>query len=83
MKGEKPILDDLFNDNIYKNLIEDIELIDAPLEFKKFLKYTASRFIKYNYRNISEFYAHQKKEVQEIMEKLALVIIDYNKAIEN
>ena len=36
----------------------------------------------FNYRNIAEYYAHADVDVQELMEDSALVIIDYNKAIE-
>ena len=37
----------------------------------------------FNYQNIADFYAHSNKEVQELMEQSALIIIDFNKAIEN
>jgi dTDP-glucose 4,6-dehydratase len=36
-----------------------------------------------NYEKIANFYAHSSKECQELMECNALVIIDFNKAIEN
>ena len=39
------------------------------------------RFLEFNYSNIAEYYAHADKELQEMMEDLALVIIDFNKAI--
>ena len=38
--------------------------------------------MEFNYENIAEFYAHSDKEVQELMESSALVIIDFKKAIE-
>ena len=44
---------------------------------------SAQRHNVFNFQKIAEFYAHQKPEVQNLMEKSALVIIDYNKAIEN
>ena len=43
----------------------------------------ATRQHAFNYENIAEFYAHQDRDVQELMEQSALVIVDYNKAIEN
>lgn len=43
----------------------------------------ALRHIVFDYGQIAEFYAHQDKEVQELMEASALVIIDFDKAIEN
>jgi len=51
-------------------------------EEKKFLKLAASRFIEFNYESIADYYASANKEMQELMEKLALVIIDFDKAIE-
>ena len=36
----------------------------------------------FNYSKIADYYAHSNKEMQQIMEQLALVIIDFNKAIE-
>ena len=41
------------------------------------------RHIVFDYGQIAEFYVHQEKEVQELMEAFALVIIDFDKAIEN
>jgi hypothetical protein len=41
------------------------------------------RFIEFNYKNIAEYYSNAPKEIQELMEDLALVIIDFNKAIED
>lgn len=51
-------------------------------EEKKFLKLAASRFIEFNYESIADYYASASKEMQGLMEKLALVIIDFDKAIE-
>jgi len=50
---------------------------------KQFLTFAASRHIVFDYSNIANFYAHSSKECQELMEESALVIIDFNKAIEN
>ena len=36
----------------------------------------------FNYAKIADYYAHATKEMQELMEKSALVIIDYDKSIE-
>ena len=37
----------------------------------------------FDYSKIANFYAHSSRECQELMENSALVIIDFNKAIEN
>lgn len=43
----------------------------------------AHRHSVFNYRNIAEFYANANPEVQRLMERSALVIIDINDAIAN
>ena len=42
----------------------------------------ASRHIVFDYGKIAEFYAHSNNIIQNLMENSALVIIDFNKAIE-
>ena len=62
-------------------LMRDIERANIPDDVKKFLRLAATRHIKFNYKNIAEFYAGATPEVQELMEKSALVVIDINDAI--
>ena len=81
-KNEKPEISVLFDSEKYKNLINEIENSSIPEDIKTFLKGTASRHIVFNYENIADYYAHSDKEVQELMENSALVIIDFEKAIE-
>ena len=50
---------------------------------KDFLKVAAYRHVKFNYERIADYYANAPKEVQELIEDSALVIIDFNKAIED
>lgn len=80
--GEKPEAEELTDDTRYNELIGEIDAADIPEEDKEFLKKAAARHIVFNYTKIAEYYAHASKEVQELMENSALVIIDYNKAIE-
>jgi hypothetical protein len=82
--GEKPPLKSLVDTEI-TTILSDIikDHVDVPEEEKTFLLLAATRFLKFDYKKIAEYYAHSNIEMQEIMEKLALVIIDYNKAIEN
>lgn len=51
-------------------------------EEKNFLRLAATRHIVFNYERIADYYAGASKEMQELMEKSALVIIDFDKAIE-
>jgi len=82
--GKKPEITELYNVDKYEKLLNDIEYKhDIPEDIKKFLIVASSRHIVFNYANIAEFYAHANKETQELMEDSALVIIDFNKAIEN
>lgn len=83
IKGENPDIEELCDTEKYDALVEEIEKADLTEEQKKFLKLSASRHIVFNYEKIAEYYAHQEKETQEHMEDSALVIIDFDKAIEN
>ncbi|WP_373896369.1 ParB N-terminal domain-containing protein [Virgibacillus sp. CBA3643] len=80
---EKPDIDELFHDDKSKELVERIEKSKAPKKVKDFLKVASYRHIQFDYKNIAEFYAHSDKETQELMEESALVIIDFEKAIQN
>jgi hypothetical protein len=81
--GEKPLLEDLYNEEKAIDLITSIQQSNINEKEKTFLMKAASRHIVFNYEKIANFYAHSSKECQELMECNALVIIDFNKAIEN
>ncbi len=81
-KGEKPALNELFNDQKAQELINKINTLNLPEDLKTFLYYAAYRFVEFKFDKIAEFYAHADKQVQEIFEDLALVIIDFNDAIQ-
>lgn len=49
---------------------------------RRFLTEAAGRLVEFNYANIAEFYAHADKKTQALMEELALVIVDADRAIE-
>lgn len=67
----------------YDNLIEEINNSNVAEKEKEFLRLAASRHIKFDYSVIAEYYCHASKEMQELMEKSALVIIDVDDAIAN
>jgi hypothetical protein len=81
-KNEKPEITILYDTAKYADLVAEIESSTVSNDIKTFLKVSASRHIVFNYENIADFYAHSDKDVQELMEKSALVIIDFEKAIE-
>ena len=80
---EAPEISELINTEKYETLIDEVNNKDLPEEIKLFLIHSATRHIVFNYENIAEFYCHQNKDVQDLMEKSALVIIDFKKAVEN
>ena len=81
--GECPLLTDLVKEEKTNSLIERINSSNIPQGIKDFLIKASYRHLAFNYQNIAEYYAHADKEVQELMEESALVIIDYDNAIRN
>jgi len=78
-----PKLDELSNIQKYGKLIAHINNSNVSDDEKKFLRFAASRHIIFNYAKIADYYAHASKEMQELMEESALVIIDIDDAIAN
>jgi len=83
IKGEKPTINQMIDTSKADELIKKIEKSELPEISKEFLKKCATRLYEFRYDYIAEYYAHADKNEQELMEKLALVIIDFEKAIEN
>ena len=83
IKGEKPSISELINEEKYNELIRKIEKANVTEEQKEFLIKAAHRHNMFNYSKIAEYYAHQDKEMQELMEESALIIIDFDDAIKN
>ena len=81
---EPPTIKMLYDDERQKRLFEQIENSELDEEVKQFLILASYRFIKFYFTKIAEYYAHiENSEEKELFELLALIIIDYNKAIEN
>lgn len=81
--SKKPCLESLADYTKYGKLLSDIKNSNVSEEEKKFLKLAASRHIVFNYAKIADYYAHASKEMQELMEQSALVILDIDDAIAN
>ena len=64
-------------------LIKEIRESNISDNDKKFLLRSACRHDVFNYELIADYYANSDKDVQHLMEKSALVIIDFEKAIES
>lgn len=81
---EAPPISRLFDSFKMNELIMDIESdTSISTEEKEFLKLAATRHVVFDFRQIAEYYAHAKKPMQDLMEDSALVIIDFEKAIEH
>lgn len=80
---EKPDISSLLDYSKYSKLLANIKNSNVSEEEKKFLKLAASRHIVFNYAKIADYYAHASKEMQELMEQSALVILDIDDAIAN
>ncbi len=83
IKNSKPQIEDVIDDTKTKELFKEIEESSVTQEEKEFLKNSAMRHYVFDYSKIADYYAHSDNEMQGLMEKSALVIIDYEKAIEN
>lgn len=80
---EKPKISDLYDEKKALLLAEKIQKLDIPTEEREFLVCAAYRHVEFNFEQIANYYAHSSPKIQRAMEDSALVIIDFNKAIEN
>lgn len=83
IQGEKPKIQELYEGSKWKQLLEKIAHAEIHPDIQNFLTLAAYRHIAFNYQKIAEFYAHADEDVQRLMEESALVIIDFDQAIEN
>ena len=82
-KNAQPHILELFNDSKTKRIIHEINQSNVTPAQKLFLIEAAKRHTVFNYEKIADYYAHAGKEMQELMERSALVIIDFDQAIEH
>jgi len=81
-KNKKPHILELVDKSKTHRLIKEIEASSLSYEEKTFLIDAARRHNVFNYEKIADYYAHSSKEMQHLMERSALVIIDFEKAIQ-
>lgn len=82
-KGECPLVSELYDDTKTRALIEEIDRVEGITEEEKqFLRIAAQRHTVLHFARIAEYYAHAPAELQRLMENSALVIIDFDRAIE-
>jgi hypothetical protein len=80
--GKRPDISEMIDRSKTEALQEEIKSANLPDDVKGFLLYAAERHTVFNFRNVAEFYAHADAETQNLMERSALVIIDFDRAIE-
>jgi hypothetical protein len=80
---KKPSVHELVNKVKCLNLIQRIKDANITEEEKHFLIYAAGRHAVFDFAKIADYYAHSSAELQELFEQSALVIVDFDKAIEN
>lgn len=78
---EAPPLESLYDRKRYDELLIAIGQAGVPEDVKLFLMLAAGRHVVFDYQQIAEYYAHAPREVQELMEASALVVIDYERAV--
>ena len=81
-KNSKPHLLELLDKSKTHRLINEIEKSNLSFDEKSFLVDAARRHNVFNYEKIADYYAHATPEMQNLMERSGLVIIDFEKAIQ-
>jgi len=81
-RGERPQTADLCDRTKTTELLEQIARAEVPDDIRQFLAFAAERHTVFDFRRIAEYYAHADEVTQDLMERSALVIIDFDKAIE-
>ena len=74
---------DLIDDEKTNELIREIKESNVSDDEKNFLIKAAYRHLVFNYSKIADYYSNASEEMQILMEKSALVIIDMDDAIAN
>lgn len=77
-----PPVEALYDETKTRELLGRIEEADLPEGVRLFLRAAASRHTVFDYEEIAEFYAHANAETQALFEDSALVIIDFDAAVE-
>ena len=81
-KNLNPHILELCDKEKTNRLIREINNSNLLIDEKKFLIDAAYRHSVFNYQKIADYYSHATLEMQDLMEKSALVIIDFEKAIQ-
>ena len=80
---DEPVLAELMERGKTDLMIEEIKAAKLDPEVEAFLIAAAERHTVFDFQKIADYYAHSEKKVRRLMERSALVIIDFEQAIEN
>lgn len=83
IQGDCPSLQEMYDNEKEIDLISEIEISGVSQKEKEFLIAAAHRHCRFNFTAIAEYYARATPEMQRLMERSALVIIDFENAIAN
>jgi ParB-like chromosome segregation protein Spo0J len=81
-KGDNPPIESLIDREKTDRLQKEIDEAGLPQDVTKFLKDAAERHTVFHFGRIAEWYCHATPQIQDLMEKSGMVIIDFDKAIE-
>lgn len=82
-REEAPTVDKMVDWEKAEGLAERVEKMEGISEdVRKFLRFACYRFVRFHFDEIAEYYCHASPEIQRLMEDLALVIIDFDRATE-
>ena len=74
-------LNKLLNVAEYYDLLGEINKSNLSEDKKVFLRLAATRFIRFNYEKIADYYESASPEMRQWVEALKLVVVDYDNAI--
>jgi hypothetical protein len=80
-RGVKPEVSELYDATEAEKLLEEVRKVEDA-ELRRFLEYSAIRFVRWRFDKIAEYYAHSDDNVKAIFRRLALVIVDFDEALE-
>jgi hypothetical protein len=83
VRGDQPVVTELYDSKKCDRLLQAINDADMPAPVQEFLRAAAFRHVRFNYERIADFYAHADAATQELMEQSALVIIDFDRALQD
>lgn len=79
-RAKQPHIALLLNESKTKRIINEINQSGVSEEEKEFLRKAAARHSVFNYEQIADYFAHASPEMQKLMARQALVVIDFKDA---